>query len=94
VNIRQIEEALKNEDASPPDLAKLNTILAGYYSYYGQMLKRIQLKKPEIWLQIQDYEVANDVEHVKRPKPLSDKKLSVPGKPAKKARRKLLLSGG
>jgi hypothetical protein len=74
MNIKQIEEALKNEDASPPDLAKLNTILAGYYSYYGQMLKRIQLRKPEVWLRIQDYEVSNDVEQVKREKPLSDKK--------------------
>jgi hypothetical protein len=41
VNIKQIEEVLKKEDTSPPDLAKLNSILVGYYSYYGQMLKQI-----------------------------------------------------
>jgi hypothetical protein len=73
MNIKQIEEALKNEDASPPDLAKFNTILAGYYSYYGQMLKRIQLVKPKAWLEIQDY-VLQEKEWVHRPKPLSDKK--------------------
>jgi hypothetical protein len=64
VNIKQIEKALKNEEASPPDIAKFGTILAGYYSYYGQMLKRIQLVKPEKWLAIQSAD----------PKPLSDKK--------------------
>jgi len=53
MTIDQIEKDLKNEDASPPDLAKFGTILAGFYSYYGQMLKRIHLKKPEIWLRIQ-----------------------------------------
>ncbi len=53
-----------NEDASPPDLAAFGTVLAGYYSYYGQMLKRIQLLKPEKWLAIQS----------SGPKPLSDKK--------------------
>jgi hypothetical protein len=42
VNIQAIQDALVNEDASPPDLAQFGTILAGYYSYYGQMLKRIR----------------------------------------------------
>ena len=75
MNIKQIEEALMNEDAAPPDLAKFATILAGYYSYYGQMLKRIQLKKPLIWLRIQTFidwksDGPNDV----REKSLSDKK--------------------
>ncbi len=77
MNIKQIEEALKNEDASPLDLAKFNTILAGYYSYYGQMLKRIQLVKPQAWLHIQDYEDWNDAGNspeLHREKPLSDKK--------------------
>jgi hypothetical protein len=74
VNIKQIEEALKNEDASPPDLAKLNTILAGYYSYYGQMLKRIQLVKPKAWLSIQEYEVNDGDGIISRQKHLSDKK--------------------
>jgi hypothetical protein len=64
VNIKEIEADLMNEEASPPDLAKFATILAGYYSYYGQMLKRIQLVKPDKWLAIQ----------LSGPKPLSDKK--------------------
>jgi hypothetical protein len=76
VNIRDIEEALKNEDASPPDLAKFGTILAGYYSYYGQMLKKIQLVKPNAWLTIQDWEQSPEYEDgkKKREKSLSDKK--------------------
>jgi hypothetical protein len=36
-------------------LAKFATILAGYYSYYGQILKRIQIKKPLVWLRIQTF---------------------------------------
>lgn len=81
MNIKRIEEALKNEDSSPPDLAKFGTILAGYYSYYGQMLKRIHLQKPHMWLHIQDYESEPSVdlenhERVteRREKSLSDKK--------------------
>lgn len=74
MNIKQIEEALKNEEASPPDLAKFGTILAGYYSYYGQMLKRIQLVKPSKWLEIQDYVPEEDDLLEKRDKSLSDKK--------------------
>jgi hypothetical protein len=78
VNIKQIEDALKNEDASPPDLAKFGTILAGYYSYYGQMLKKIHLKKPEVWLRLQDFITDLDTDGnqylSKREKPLSDKK--------------------
>jgi hypothetical protein len=65
MTIDSITEELKNEDLSPPDLSKLGTILAGFYSYYGQMLKRIHIKKPEIWLSIQ----ANNGD-----KALSDKK--------------------
>jgi hypothetical protein len=74
--INDITEQLKNEDLSPPDLAKLGTILAGYYSYYGQMLKRIQLVKPAKWLSIQDNEPpAIGIQMPqKREKPLSDKK--------------------
>jgi len=74
MNIKQIEDALKNEDASPPDLAQFGTILAGYYSYYGQMLKRVLLEKPLVWINIQafiDYETERAVT---REKPLSDKK--------------------
>ncbi len=65
VNIKEIEEALKNEEASPPDLATFFTVLAGHYSYYGHMLKRIQLLKSEKWLAIQSG----------KDKPLSDNKL-------------------
>lgn len=65
MNIEQITEELRNEAISPPDLAKVGTILSGYYSYYGQMLKRIHLIKPAVWLKIQA--TSGD-------KPLSDKK--------------------
>ncbi len=75
MTIEQIEADLKNEDASPPDLAKFSTILAGHYSYYGQMLKRIQLVKPQAWLHIQDYDTQTEGDSwYKREKPLSDKK--------------------
>jgi hypothetical protein len=75
VNIKQIEEALKNEDASPPDLAQFGTILAGYYSYYGQMLKKILLKKPNVWLRIQTFvDWRADDPQDSRDKGLSDKK--------------------
>jgi hypothetical protein len=81
VNIKDIEDALKNEDASPPDLALFSTVLSGYYSYYGQMLKRIQLRKPQAWLNIQENEQLSIVEATKldqpikkRDKSLSDKK--------------------
>lgn len=74
MNIKQIEDELKNEDASPPDLAKFGTILAGYYSYYGQMLKKIQLNKPTAWLNIQEFEVNDGERIISRQKHLSDKK--------------------
>lgn len=62
--IDQITEELKTEDLSPPDLAKLYTQLSGWYSFYAQKLKRIQLDKPARWLSIQG----------SGEKPLSDKK--------------------
>lgn len=77
MEVKDIEQELMNEDSSPPDLAKYATILAGYYSYYGQMLKRVQLIKPTVWLEIQDNEeVLKDggLVYQKRDKPLSDKK--------------------
>ena len=74
MTIDEITEELRNEDLSPPDLAKIGTILAGFYSYYGQMLKRIHLKKPEIWLAIQTFEDWNGGFEKARAKPLSDKK--------------------
>ena len=54
MNVEKIEAALMNEDASPPALAQFSTILVGYYSYFGQMLKRIQLVKPQAWIKIHD----------------------------------------
>jgi hypothetical protein len=59
MNIKQIEDALKNEEASPPDLAQFGTILADYYSYNGQMLNQVLLDKPLACFNIQafvDYE--------------------------------------
>ena len=68
MNILDIENALKNEQESPPDLAKYATILAGYYSYYANMMKKILINKDAVCLALQD-------EPVKRgDKPLSDKK--------------------
>lgn len=63
--VDQITDEITNENIAPARLAELGTILSGYYSHYGQMLKRIELVKPEAWLQIQ----ANAGE-----KPYSDKK--------------------
>ncbi len=75
MNIKDIEDALKNEDASPPALAQFGTILAGYYSYYGQKLKKIQIKKPLVWLRIQTFvDCFSDDPEVLRDKPYSDKK--------------------
>ena len=75
MNIEDIEAALKNEDAAPPDVAKFATILAGYYSYYGQMLKRIQIKKPLVWLRIQTFvDWKSDDPQDARAKQFSDKK--------------------
>ena len=74
MNIQEIETALKHEDESPPELAKYETVLAGYYSYYAQMLKRILVDKPIAWLNIQtfvDYETERSIQ---RDKLLSDKK--------------------
>lgn len=48
--IDDITEILKNEDAAPPDLGEIYTQLSGWYSYYGQMLKRIHVMKPEAWI--------------------------------------------
>ena len=70
MNIKDIEDALKNENESPPDLAKYATILAGYYSYYANMMKKILVNKDAVCLKIQDY--ADD--GTLREKPLSDKK--------------------
>jgi hypothetical protein len=68
VNIKDIEDALKNEQESPPDLAKYATILAGYYFYYANMMKKILLNKDSVCLTIQDAPIQ------KGDKALSDKK--------------------
>ena len=74
MTIDQITDELKNEDLSPTDLAKLGTILSGHYSYYGQMLKRIHLKKPAVWLHIKSEPIhAADPASKKLPSPYSDK---------------------
>jgi hypothetical protein len=76
MSIDDITDELRNEDLSPPDLAKLGTILSGYYSYYGQMLKRIHLKKPEAWLEIKSRPVTQAIKQGtlgKLPVPNSDK---------------------
>jgi len=51
-SIDKITEELKNEDLSPPDLGKLLTQLSGWHSYYCQLMKRVQLAKPDKWLNI------------------------------------------
>jgi hypothetical protein len=53
MNIKQIEDALKNEEASPPDLAQFGTILADYCSYNGQMLNQVLSDKPLAYFNIQ-----------------------------------------
>lgn len=65
--IDQITEELKNEDISPPDLGRLYTQLSGWYSFYAQKLKRVQLEKPAKWLAIQNGPIAT-----KRNVPLPD----------------------
>ncbi len=49
--IDQITEALKTCD-SPLELAGYLTKLAGWSSYYSEMMKKIQLVKPQEWLKI------------------------------------------
>lgn len=85
--IDQIQEALKSDNESPIQLASYLTQLAGWNSYYTEMLKKIQLLKPSKWLEIQSYqgrygknittgeqvEFSDDALNP-REKPLSDKK--------------------
>jgi hypothetical protein len=91
VNIKEIENALRNEDESPPDLAKYETILAGYYSYYAQMLKRIQLDKPAKWLNIQAYEPQPEGDPLPREKHLSDKKTEMTWQTTKEGKAEMAL---
>ena len=79
--IDQITDDLKNENLSPPDLAKTYTQLSGWYSFYAQLLKRIQLEKPAQWLAIQ---AAGE-------KPLSDKKTEMTWNATDEGRKEMAL---
>jgi hypothetical protein len=80
--IDQIQEALKTDNESPTQLASYLTQLAGWNSYYTEMMKKIQLIKPEAWLFIQNKErfpntspdAVFEFTVKERSKPLSDKK--------------------
>jgi len=63
MTIDQITEELKNDEASPVSLGEFYTQLSGWYSYYGQQMKRVQLIKSEAWIVIKQ---SGD------PKPYSD----------------------
>jgi hypothetical protein len=91
MNIEDIESALKNEDTSPPDLAQFSTILAGYYSYYGQMLKRVLLDKPIVWINIQTFVDYETERAITREKPLSDKKTEMIWKTTKDGQAEIAL---
>ncbi len=79
--IDEITEQLKVCD-NPLELAGYLTKLAGWGSYYNEMLKKISLKKPQKWLIIQEY--GQDIENstdstemiltLKPTKSLSDKR--------------------
>lgn len=64
MEITLITDKLKEDQLSPPDLAELYTQLAGWYFYYGQMMKKVLEIKPRAWL---DLKASGD------PKPYSDK---------------------
>ncbi len=75
--IDKITEDLKTCD-EPISLASYLTRLAAWNSLYTEMMKKIQLIKPQVWLTIQTYSdwygktIGTVVEA--RDKPLSDKK--------------------
>lgn len=54
MEINEITEHLKNDSLSPGELAEFYTQLAGWYSYYAQMMKRVKETKPTKWLEIKD----------------------------------------
>ncbi len=73
--IDEITEQLKTCD-NPLDLAKFLTVLAGWGSHYNELLKKISLRKPAAWLEVQTYGQL-ETPHLKGyelQKPLSDKK--------------------
>lgn len=49
-DVTTIQESLKNDSLSIGELGKAYTTLAGWYSYYAQMLKEVRLEKPAKWL--------------------------------------------
>ena len=77
IEIKDIEEALRTED-SPVQLASFLTRLAAIHSYRIEQLKKIQLVKPQRWLELQaNFASINTETGEVRPsnmKPLSDKK--------------------
>lgn len=77
MNIDDITEELKTCD-EPHKLAEFLTYLAGWASYRAEQMKKVQLVKPEKWLEIQT-STANlgddgNTYLTPRPKSLSDKK--------------------
>lgn len=67
--IDSITNALKTCD-NPLELAGYLTKLAGWGSYYTEMLKKISLVKPAKWLELK---MVSQIDESKREKPLSDK---------------------
>jgi hypothetical protein len=51
-SINGITEQLKNESLTPPELGEIIRLLAGWYSFYSNKMKGIQLQKAEKWLAI------------------------------------------
>lgn len=51
-DVTKIQESLKNEALSVGQIAEFYTKLAGWYSYYAQMLKGVKLDKAAKWLEI------------------------------------------
>lgn len=59
MEIQEITEHLKNDSLSPSDLAECYTQLAGWYSYYGQMMKKVKEDKPAKWLELKGKHLLN-----------------------------------
>jgi len=81
LTIDQITEELKTCD-DPIRLAEFLTYLAGWASYRAEQMKKVQLVKPKVWLNIQTFENWAESEFdrtgvnivITRTKSLSDKK--------------------
>lgn len=76
MEINEITEHLKSDSLSPGQLAEFYTQLAGWYSYYAQMMKRTKEDKPKKWLEIK--QAPTKLTHIEEgkvyplPKPHSD----------------------